>query len=111
MQKLKFISKRATLQTTNVEVGVFTQSFNDFLWEATVNVINVSGTYLVVVGAMFDFLSIEVDGVVVIARVHDKTSPFPPSGRDVTAVVLVQVLAKIPCKRHTRHFKSCRRSF
>lgn len=72
---------------------------------------HVSGTHLVVVGAMFDFLSIQVDRVVVIARVHDKASPFPPPGRDVAAVVLVQVLAKISCNKHTCHFNSCRSCF
>lgn len=52
---------------------------------------------LVVVVAVLDALAVEVDGVVVVARVHDEAGPLAPAGRDVAAVVLVQVLAEVAC--------------
>ena len=47
------------------------------------------------VSGCYYLLAVEVDGVVVVARVHDQTGPFAPAGRNVTAVVLVEIFAKI----------------
>lgn len=56
-------------------------------------------SYLVVVESVFDLLAVHVDGIVVILGVHDEASPFPPTGRNVRAVILVQVFAEVACER------------
>ena len=42
--------------------------------------------------------TVEVDAVVVEAGVADEGSPLGPAGRDVTPLVLVQVLAEVTCQ-------------
>ena len=44
---------------------------------------------------MFDFTAVEIDRVVVKARVFDESDPFSPTRWDVRPVVFVQVFAKI----------------
>ena len=46
-------------------------------------------------GRLFYLLPVKVDGVVVVTRVHDLSGPLAPAGWNVTAVVLVQVLAEV----------------
>lgn len=50
-----------------------------------------------VVVAVLDPLAVEIDGVVVVARVHDEPAPLTPAWGDVRAVVLVEVLAEVAC--------------
>lgn len=45
---------------------------------------------------MLDLLPIHIDAVIIIFRVHNETTPFPPTWWDVRSVVLVQILAKVP---------------
>ena len=51
--------------------------------------------FIVVVSVFYDF-AVKVETVVVEASVADKCHPLVPAGRNVVAVVLVQVLAKVP---------------
>lgn len=44
---------------------------------------------------MFDLLSIHIDAVVVVFRIHYKSAPFPPTGRNVRSIVFVQIFAKV----------------
>ena len=53
---------------------------------------------LLVVVSVLDPLSVDVDGVVVEARVADEAGPLVPAGGDVAAGVLVQVLAEVALK-------------
>lgn len=52
-------------------------------------------THLRIVEAVLDLLPVHVDAVVVVLGVHDQAAPLAPAGRNVRAVVLVQVLAKV----------------
>ena len=59
----------------------------------------VSQVVLVVIVTMLDLLAIEVERVVVEARVTYEPHPLCPARRDVSARVLVQVLAKVACEK------------
>lgn len=50
---------------------------------------------------MFNAFAVQVNGVVVVPGVHDEATPFSPSRRYVTTVVLVEVLPEVTCK--TQH--------
>lgn len=50
-----------------------------------------------VVKAVLYLFAVHVDAVVVVAGVHYKATPFPPSWRYVRAVVFVQILAEVSC--------------
>lgn len=52
-------------------------------------------THLVIIESMLDLFPVHVDGVVVVLRVHNQTTPFPPARWNVRTVVLVQVFAEI----------------
>lgn len=57
---------------------------------------------------MLDLLAVHVDAVVVVLGVHDEPPPLAPAGRDVRAVILVQVLAEVACAKHTTNFTTHR---
>lgn len=52
-------------------------------------------THLSIIEAVLNLLAVHVNTVVVILGVHDEAAPFPPAGRYVRPVVLVQILAKV----------------
>lgn len=46
-------------------------------------------SYLVVIEAMFDLLTVHIDGVVVVFGVHNESTPFSPTWRNVGSVVFI----------------------
>lgn len=54
-------------------------------------------SYLVIVESVFNFLSVHVNRVIVVFRIHDEASPFPPTWWDVRSVILVQVFPEVSC--------------
>lgn len=55
---------------------------------------NQGSTYLGIVSAVFLFVTISADGVIIEAGVFDQSDPFTPPRRDIAPIVLIEVFAK-----------------
>lgn len=60
-----------------------------------------------IVEPVLDLLAVHVDGIVVILGVHDEAAPFPPAGRNVRAVIFVQVFAEVTCNKNADNHRPC----
>jgi hypothetical protein len=54
-----------------------------------------------VICTVLDALTVDIYAIVIVARVHDETSPFSPARRNVTSIILIQVLAEISLTNKT----------
>lgn len=55
---------------------------------------NQESTYLGIVCAVFLFVAVPADGVIIEAGVFDQSDPFAPPRRDIASIVLIEVFAK-----------------